>query len=180
MILRSDARNIAKEDIAHCIPLNNNNLASIHGQRCLCGSYRIQHYTSRGPEGVLPTHMSGNRHTDLTTAWDSAVACKLAPSPLPHGPGGPLDNHPWMRELLWKSRFPTDEFQHIRGKKKKEKQACRTLILDRGRGRCWPYLQRPSCKTSHLTVKRDHFGLRYLLQGKDMSSQFLQPWGTLE
>lgn len=100
MILRSDVSNIAKEDIAHCILLNNNNLASIHGQRCLCGSCRIQHYTSRGPGGVLPIYMSGNRHTDLTTAWDPAVACILAPAPPTHGPGSPLDNYPWMRELL--------------------------------------------------------------------------------
>lgn len=44
------------------------------------GAVEIQHYTSRGPGESCP-FMSGNRHTDLTTAWDPAVACILAPAP---------------------------------------------------------------------------------------------------
>ena len=28
-----------------------------------------------------------------------------------------LDNHPWMRETLWKSRSPIEKFQHTVGTK---------------------------------------------------------------
>lgn len=103
-----------------CPPSNNSNLASSHGQKCLCGSCGIQYHPRRELRS-LTHHVLGNRHTDFSPAMDPAAAHELAPVLLDSGLGildnTVLDNHPQMRELLWKSRFP-EKFHHIIAKKK--------------------------------------------------------------
>ena len=47
----------------------------------------------------------------LVPAVDFAEACELAPDPLESKAPGDLDNHPQIRELLWKSS-PVKMFQH--------------------------------------------------------------------
>ena len=42
-----------------------NNLASIWGQKSLCGSRGIQHCVPRDLVGIGPTYALGNRQTDL-------------------------------------------------------------------------------------------------------------------
>lgn len=55
------------------VPLSTtDNLASTHGQKCVCESYRIQHHIPRDPGG-LPNHASGNTQTSVL-AVDSTVA----------------------------------------------------------------------------------------------------------
>lgn len=41
-------------------PLNNNNLASIHGQKHLYGSCEIQRQMSMDPERLIPIHALNN------------------------------------------------------------------------------------------------------------------------
>lgn len=57
----------------------------------------------------------------LDAAVDHEVTCELTPAPLVHDLGNPgkndLENHLWMWESLWKSKIPTEKFQHIAGEK---------------------------------------------------------------
>lgn len=70
------------------LPLNNN-LAPIHGQKCLHGSCGIQQHTSKGPEGeCLPKHQIRDIQTSAP-AVDPSVAHDLSPVHLGHGPGAP-------------------------------------------------------------------------------------------
>lgn len=52
--------------LSSCAPLNINNFALIHGQKCLCGSRGIQHHTLRDLDWVPPTCALSNWQTDLS------------------------------------------------------------------------------------------------------------------
>ena len=73
----------------------------------------------------------------LIPAVDPALACEAALDPLGHNPGGPGEHslrHSWMREPLWKSRFPEEKFKHTVGEKEKpNKTSLDTLERVRGR-----------------------------------------------
>lgn len=98
---------------------NNNNLALIHGQKCVCGSCGIQHHKLRDLGGVLPTCSLGNRHRDCDPGYGpmNLFQALLAViwEPLKNTV---LDNYPQTREPLQKCRFPEKKFQHIIGAKK--------------------------------------------------------------
>ena len=62
-----DISKIAKQDVLRSYStLNNNNLASIHKQKCLYGGCGIQHHMPRDSGKGSPTCALGNSHTDLS------------------------------------------------------------------------------------------------------------------
>lgn len=97
--------------------LNNNHLASIHGQKCIRGSHGMRHHTPDAG-GVWPTCVL------VTDVWTSvpavdptvAVTWLVSLSAAIWEPGEHC-NHPWMREPLWKPGFPAEKFQHNVGAK---------------------------------------------------------------
>ena len=62
-----------------------------------------------------------------------------------------LDNHPWTRDLLWKSRFPTDKCQHTT----EAKQKVNLDTMERVRGTFWHFSNYLSPKAVKLRAKRD-------------------------
>lgn len=103
--------------------LNNNNLASMHGQKCLCDCCGIPHHTSGDLGGALPSYVSGNRHTETSILdVDSAVTlCGFSPSSHSlEAPGRQHLSHSQIRESLQKSRFLVEKFQHSVEAKKYE------------------------------------------------------------
>lgn len=62
-----------------------------HRQKCLHGSFGIQHHISMHPGGVSSISALGNRHRDSVLAVDPAMAYEPARALLSCGPEG-LDN----------------------------------------------------------------------------------------
>lgn len=74
------------------IPSHNNNLASVYGQKCLCGSFGTQHCMTSDPGEVALTCASGNRRTDFNPGSGPCTGPELGPAPLSHSPGTPGKN----------------------------------------------------------------------------------------
>lgn len=83
---------------------HNNNLASTHGQECLCGGHGIQHHSARDVRGVSPTCASDNRRADLGPGCGtcSGLGTNSSPSwPLSHNfrsPGKHCHRQPLIEE----------------------------------------------------------------------------------
>lgn len=121
----SDIRNMPDKDIHNGIPLNNNNSASVHRPKCLFGRCGVQHPMPRDLERVLPTSAPGNRHTGLSPSCGPYSGLWTVSSPFWPQSSSPWrtiasENHSWMRDPLWKSKFPTVKPQHIIGGKKQK------------------------------------------------------------
>lgn len=101
-------------------PLNNSNLASIHGQRCLYRSCGIQHLLAMNPERISPTHALSNSVLTIGPAVDG----KPALTPLGHSLEAPGEHYlkqpPQIWEPLWKSKFSVKRFWHNVGGNKDE------------------------------------------------------------
>lgn len=95
---------------------SSNNLASNHRQKCLCGGCGIQHHTLRELGGGSPILVLDNRCTDLNPTCGSCNSPWTGSSPF-RPKNTVLDNHPQMRELLWKSGFP-ETVKHIDAERK--------------------------------------------------------------
>lgn len=61
--------------------MDNDNLASIHRQKCLLGSCVIQHPTARDLGGVLPICVSGKKQTDLSPSWGPCIGPWISSCP---------------------------------------------------------------------------------------------------
>lgn len=91
----------------------NNNLASIYGQKCLCGRCGVQHYIPKNLGGALPSRASGLSIQTSVLAEDPAVAHAITVVPLAMVwklCKTVLDNYAWIIETLWKSTFLAEKF----------------------------------------------------------------------
>lgn len=122
--------------------LNDDNSASVHRQKCLCGNRGIQHHTPRDPEGVLPTHASGSRHTDLGPSCRPCSGLWTISSPFWPWLRSPWrilseDNHGWedlCRSLGFQQRSSSTSLE----KKKQNKTRSDTPARIRGTVRLYP------------------------------------------
>lgn len=96
---RSAISIMVEDDVSHCspLPLSNNNLASTHGQKFLCGSQGTTNHMLRGPGGILPPCALDNRHADLCPGCGPCCGCS---------PSQPWLGAPGEHRL---SPSPTDE-----------------------------------------------------------------------
>lgn len=138
-------------------PLKNNNLVPIHEQKCLCGSCVIQCHMPRDPERILPTTVQAYRQSfqlwilqrplNLLQPLSAVVLWKI------------FDNHPHMREPLWKSRFFRGEVPAHHWSKNYN-----SVELEWVGGTVWLHLHHPS-KRAQLTTK------------KKLLTPWFLPWG---
>lgn len=127
----------------------------------------------RDPERLLPTHVLGNRLTDLSTSCGPCSSLWTSSSPSWQWAGAPGEH--WLGQLPTEGQesfcgspgFQQEKFQHSVGEKKKKK---REIGVDRKTA--WLCLHQPSPKVAQLRAKCDLFGLRFLPQGKGRPSEW--------
>lgn len=145
--------------------LNNDILASIHIQKCPCGSCEIQKQMPTDTGWVLPPHVSGTRHITFSVGcgrW-SGLWMGSSHSWLQSGKLNVLDDHPWPREPLWKPRFP-EKFQHTTGPTTSSLDA-----LNRVRRIAWLYPHHTApctCPLKQLKTNRDNLRFDFSQGGK--------------
>ena len=88
-------------------------MASIDGQKRLCGRCGVQHYIPKNLGGALPSRALGLSIQNSVLAVDPVVAHTITVVPLAvvwELCKAVLDNHAWIIETLWKSTFLAEKF----------------------------------------------------------------------
>ena len=103
----TSARWLSKTSQIAFPPPNNNDSAMTHEQKCLCWSCGIQHHMPRDLGAVSPTCVLGDRHRLLFQL--RILQCPMKQhQPFSATTQEPLentvlDNHSWMKEILWEA-----------------------------------------------------------------------------
>lgn len=125
----------------------------------------------RDPEGVLPTHVSGNRLTNLSTSCRPCNSLWTCSSPSWQWSGAPGEH--------WLGQSPTEGQESFCGslgfqrrssstpseRESEKKREFGEIGVDRQTA--WLCLHRPSPKVAQARTKWDLFGLRFLPWGKE-------------